>query len=207
MFLGLFFGRPFPLKTMFTIWTQKGETFFNLNLIYRYKDYKHGNLFYKLSRGYYCMIKKVLAALLTLALVVTPVGSFMMQGHGDYVSAKSYKSGKKGFSNNNGSSSSNNSLFSNQKKDTDSKQNSSAAKKNDSASSKSGGFMKGMLFGGLAGLMLGGLLGNMGAMGAVLGLLINIIAVVAVFMIIRKLFQMYINKRLEKERERRQWNN
>ena len=155
------------------------------------------------------MIKKVLAALLTLALVVTPVGSFVIQGHGDYVSAKSYKSGKKGFSNNNSSNSSNNSLFSNKKKDTDSKQNSSAAKKNDSTAKNSskGGFMKGMLFGGLAGFMLGGLLSNMGAMGAVLGLLINVIAIAAVFMIIRKLFQMYINKRLEKERERRQWNN
>ena len=154
------------------------------------------------------MIKKVLAALLTLALVMTPVGSFVIQGHGDYVSAKSYKSGKKGFSNNN-SNSSNNSLFSNQKKDNDTKQNSSAAKKNDSTAKNSskGGFMKGMLFGGLAALMMGGLLSNMGAMGAVLGLLINIIAIVAVFMIIRKLFQMYINKRLEKERERRQWNN
>src|SRR5690606_15196258 len=59
------------------------------------------------------------------------------------------------------------------------------------ATTKSGGlfggssFMKGMMLGGLAGLLFGGMFANMGAFGEIFGLLINIAAIVAIFMIIR----------------------
>lgn len=46
------------------------------------------------------------------------------------------------------------------------------------------GFMKGMMIGGLAGLLFGGMFGNMGAFGEILGLLVNVAAIVAIFMII-----------------------
>ncbi|MFC6332194.1 hypothetical protein ACFP56_06130 [Paenibacillus septentrionalis] len=59
------------------------------------------------------------------------------------------------------------------------------------ATTKSGGlfggssFMKGMMLGGLAGLLFGGMFANMGAFGEIFGLLINIAAIVAIFMVIR----------------------
>ena len=72
------------------------------------------------------MMKKVFAALLTLSLALTPVGGFVFQDHGNYVSAKSYKSGKKSFNsgttnnnsniqNNNSSTTSNSSTTNNAK--------------------------------------------------------------------------------------------
>ncbi|MBW5446540.1 hypothetical protein GE107_10765 [Cohnella sp. CFH 77786] len=51
-----------------------------------------------------------------------------------------------------------------------------------------GSFLKGMMIGGLAGLLFGGLFGGMGFMGNVLGFLVNLIAIVALFMIIRAVF-------------------
>lgn len=59
------------------------------------------------------------------------------------------------------------------------------------ATTKGGGlfggnsFLKGMALGGLAGLLFGGMFANMGAFGEIFGLLINIIAIVAIIMVIR----------------------
>ena len=48
-----------------------------------------------------------------------------------------------------------------------------------------GGFMKGMMLGGLAGMLFGGMFANMGGFGQILGLLVNIAAILAIFMVIR----------------------
>ncbi|MFD1954814.1 hypothetical protein ACFSL6_11725 [Paenibacillus thailandensis] len=57
-----------------------------------------------------------------------------------------------------------------------------------------GSFMKGMLFGGLAGLLFGSMFGT-GFFGQMMGLLINVIAILAVIMIIRAIYVYFRNKR------------
>lgn len=69
--------------------------------------------------------------------------------------------------------------------------------KNSSATTKKGGFVKGLLFGGLAGLLLGGLLGNLGSLGAILGILINGLAIAAVIVLAIKLYRYIKNRRLK----------
>lgn len=69
------------------------------------------------------------------------------------------------------------------------------------ATTKSGGlfggssFMKGMMIGGLAGMLFGGMFGNMGAFGEILGLLINVAAIAAIFMIIMAAFKYLRNNK------------
>ncbi|MGE7218702.1 hypothetical protein [Priestia koreensis] len=146
------------------------------------------------------MLKKFMAVLIsaTFLFAVTPVGSFITPHEDHVASAKGYKSGKRSF----GGNSSNNgpSLF---KKSTPSKKNNSVTNKSAATKSKTGGFMRGMLFGGIAGLLLGGMLGNMGGFGAFLGLMLNILAIVVVISLIRGIFTYFRNKR--KEEEARSW--
>ena len=59
-------------------------------------------------------MKKLLAAILTVTLALTPVGSYVFQDYSTSADAKSYKSGKRSFNSNQNNN--NNSLF--QKKDT-----------------------------------------------------------------------------------------
>lgn len=81
-----------------------------------------------------------------------------------------------------------------QKSNTGSTSSTSGTKSNktgSTATTKSGGlfggssFMKGMMIGGLAGMLFGGMFANMGGFGEILGLLINIAAILAIFMVIR----------------------
>lgn len=58
-----------------------------------------------------------------------------------------------------------------------------------------GSFMKGMMIGGLAGMLFGGLFGGMGFMGEMLGLMINVLAIVALFAIVRAVFTAIRRKR------------
>jgi predicted lipid-binding transport protein (Tim44 family) len=71
------------------------------------------------------------------------------------------------------------------------KMNSSTTKKSSS------GFMKGLLFGGLAGLLLGGLFGD-GIFGAILGLLINVLAIGVIIFLAVKIFRIIKKKRAQK---------
>lgn len=148
------------------------------------------------------MLKKVLASLLALTLVLAPAGNIIFDQATNHVSAKSYKSGKKSFN-------INKSKVQNNDKKSDTVSNSSKTKdtatKSTATKSSSGGLMKGLLFGGLAGLLLGGLLGNLGVFGAILGLMVNVIAVIAVIVIIRKIVVTIKNRR--KEQAEKQWRN
>ncbi|RFU66575.1 hypothetical protein [Peribacillus glennii] len=141
------------------------------------------------------MLKKIFAAaILMFSIAFTPVGSVVFDGHDNVASAKSYKSGKRGFNNNNPSSN-----FQN-------RQNNNVKRSNDGFTKsvqKRGGFMRGMLFGGLAGLMLGGLLGNLGAFGAVIGFLINFIAIIVLIALIRGVFRMLSKNR--RRQDDNQW--
>ncbi|CAM2788200.1 hypothetical protein PASE110613_00880 [Paenibacillus sediminis] len=57
-----------------------------------------------------------------------------------------------------------------------------------------GSFMKGLMIGGIAGLLFGGLFSNLGFMGDILGLFINMIAIYVLFIVIRAVFRAYKNR-------------
>ncbi|MET3697824.1 hypothetical protein SAMN05877753_104302 [Bacillus oleivorans] len=140
-------------------------------------------------------MKKIAAALLTAALMFAPVSNFVFPDHPTTVEAKSYKSGKKGF-NFNSSSTTNQSSFQN-KADT------STINKSATASSTKGfmssGLMKGLMVGGIAGLLFGGLFANMGILGSILGLFVNVMAIFLIIGLIRRLFTFFKNKRKKEE--------
>lgn len=58
-----------------------------------------------------------------------------------------------------------------------------------------GGFTRGLFLGGLAGLMFGGVFGSMGFVGQLLGLFVNVMALVVLFMIIRSIISYFMRKR------------
>ncbi len=62
-----------------------------------------------------------------------------------------------------------------------------------------GGFGRALLIGGAAGLLFGGLLGNLGALGSILGLLVNVLAVVLLFVLIRRLFVYFAERRRQQQ--------
>ncbi|MBP2078478.1 hypothetical protein [Oceanobacillus polygoni] len=147
-------------------------------------------------------MKKILTALITATLLFSPIGNVIFQDHTITVEAKSYKSGKKGFNFNSNTNKSNtnnnNSLFQNNKNNS----SKSTATTNKSGGFMSGGLMKGLMLGGLAGLLFGGLLGNLGMLGSLLGLAVNILAIVILFAIVRKIFTFFTKK---KDEERNPW--
>lgn len=148
-------------------------------------------------------MKKILSAFLTAALIFSPIGTVVFQDQPTTVEAKGYKSGKKGFNNNNSSTNNNNSLFQKKQDNSNSTTNKSAATKKNGGFF-SGGLMKGLMLGGLAGLLFGGLFANMGFLGQILGLFINVLAIIVVIALIRKIFQFFKNKKKE---EANPWRN
>lgn len=139
------------------------------------------------------MLKKFMSAFiaLTIAFSAAPATGIF---HDDSttVSAK-YRSGKRSF----------NPSPSYKKPSQQQKSNfqrkSPAAKVN---KPRTGGFMRGMLFGGLAGFLLGGMLNNFGFLGGLIGLFINIIAVLVVIALIRKIVGLLFGK---KRRDENTW--
>lgn len=144
-------------------------------------------------------MKKIIVALCAIALVFSPIGDVVFQDQDTTVEAKRYKSGKKSFNPGNSgiNSNNNNSFFQNNKKD--SKVNKSTTKQNtdNKGGMMSGGLMKGLMLGGLAGLLFGGLLGNMGILGSMLGLLINGLAIIFLISVAVKIYHFFKRKRKE----------
>ena len=170
--------------------------------------------FTKISKEQYAegkfYMKKLIAALLTVTLALTPVGHYVFQDQATSADARGYKSGKRSFNTNQGT---NNSLFQNKntnKSDSSTINKSTTKPNNGTTTAKrgftSGGFMKGLMLGGLAGLLFGGLFGNMGALGSLLGLLVNVIAIVIIISIIRKIFVYFMDKKKKKD-EPNPWRN
>jgi hypothetical protein len=144
-------------------------------------------------------LKKIFAAILMSILLFTPVGNSVFLDQPTTVEAKSYKSGKRSF-NTDSNKSNNSSNF--QKKDNTTTNKSATTPTNKGFST--GGFMRGMLVGGLAGLLFGSMFANMGILGSILGLFINILGIVILFVIIRKIFSFFKDK---KKREENPWRN
>lgn len=145
-------------------------------------------------------MKKLAAAFLALTLILSPVGSFLTPDQPHSADARGYKSGKKGFSPNQNNFN---------KPAVDKKKEQSSFTKDKSAQgtkSKSGGLMRGMMVGGLAGLLFGSLFANMGILGSMLGLLINVFAILAIIGIVRMLFSRFSRKRDDRD-DRHRWQN
>lgn len=145
-------------------------------------------------------MKKIAAAFLALTLILSPIGTIVFNDHAPSAEAKGYKSGKKGFTPNQNNF---NKPAVDKKKD-----NTSFSKNNGSqtAKPKSGGIMKGLMLGGLAGLLFGSLFANMGILGSILGLLVNVFAIIAVIGIIRMAFNYFKKKKQDKD-DMHRWQN
>ena len=138
-------------------------------------------------------MKKILSVLLTAALVFSPVGNVVFHNDTTTVEAKSYKSGKKSFNRNNNTTNNNN--FSNFQQNKKSNTTNNATTTTKRGFFSGGGFMRGLMIGGLAGMLFGGLFANMGFMGDLLGLFINLIAIFVVIALIRKIFSFFKNNK------------
>ncbi|HLR80092.1 MAG TPA: hypothetical protein VK119_05870 [Bacillota bacterium] len=133
-------------------------------------------------------MKRFIAALFAVALIISPIGSYVFPDDLTTVEAKRYMSGKKSF--NMPKNRPNQSNFQKKQNQQPSKHNATTKQQN-----SKGGFMKGLMFGGLAGLLFGGMLANMGMLGSLLGLLINIGALYLLFVIIRNIFRLFTERR------------
>lgn len=69
-----------------------------------------------------------------------------------------------------------------------------------------GSFMKGLMIGGLAGMLFGGLFGNMGFFGEILGLLVNLMALFALFMLVVMIFRKFKDRRKPPRPDSGRWN-
>ena len=144
------------------------------------------------------MLKKLLALVVAFAFVFAPGALVGIDDHAD--AKRGYKSGIKSFNQTPTkppASTNSNSTINKQQAPTSNTMKSPAT----AANASKGGFMKGLLYGGLAGLLLGGLFGNMGALGAILGLLINALAIAFVVMLIVKAFTYFRDQKREKDKK------
>ncbi|RYL93138.1 hypothetical protein ABNN70_12030 [Sporolactobacillus sp. Y61] len=140
------------------------------------------------------MLKKILASFLALALIFTPAGNFVFQQDDNQASAKGYRSGVKSFNSNKTNT---NSLFGNKQQQRSNVNRTATSQRNFSG----GSFMKGMIFGGLSGLLFGSLLSHLGGFGMMAGLLINILAIVAIIALIRYIISSFTNRTKKRRAE------
>lgn len=148
---------------------------------------------YQIDGGH--KMKKLFAVLLMITLLLSPIGNYVFNDHMT-AEAKPYKSGKKSFNTNNDSIFNNSTI---QKKKDVSNTNKSTTTAKKKGGFTSGGLMKGLFIGGLAGLLFGSLFANMGILGSLLGFAINAIAIIFLVVIIRKIFVMLKEKKKKEE--------
>lgn len=147
------------------------------------------------------MLKKFVTVL-TAFMVVFAAGNFVFT---DNVAAKSYKSGKKSFT----PSSGQNSKVNLNKKDSNvnakkTTPDSKTKATNTAPKSNKGSFMKGLLLGGLGGLLMGSLFANMGALGSVLAFMVNMLVMAGIVMLAVRAFKYFKNQR-KKQAEEAAW--
>lgn len=139
------------------------------------------------------ILKKLMVALLTITLIFSPIGNFVFNDS-PIAEAKRYKSGKKSFNTNKQSTP----TQSNIQKDKEVKKT-DAQKNGKSPSANKGGLMRGLLVGGVAGLLFGSLFANMGMLGSILGFMINAAAIIFLVVIIRKIFGLLRARKQEED--------
>lgn len=144
-------------------------------------------------------MKKLSAIFIAFTLAFSSVGTVILfDDDVQTVEAKSYKSGKKSYNNNTGS----NNYMQNNDSGTNSTVNKSTTttNKSNTGTTKGGGFttgglMKGLFVGGLAGLIFGSLFSDMGLIGNILGFAINAFAIIFIVFICIKIYQMLTRKK------------
>ncbi|MBM4761922.1 hypothetical protein GNT69_06395 [Bacillus sp. B15-48] len=142
-------------------------------------------------------MKKLLAAIVAITIVFSPVGNVVFQDvQQTEVSAKKYRSGSKNF--NPTPSQNQNNVNRQQNNTVDNRTNATTTRNNNS-----GGLMRGIMYGGIAGLLFGGLLAGMGGLGPILGMMINVLGIVLIFMIISRVIS--VIKQKNRTREEDQW--
>ena len=144
-------------------------------------------------------MKKLSAILIAITLAFSSVGTVIpFFDHVQTVEAKSYKSGKKSYNTSPGTTN-NNIQNNNDSGSTSTINKSTTTNKSTTATSKKGGFssgglMKGLFIGGLAGLLFGSLFSDMGLLGNLLGFMINAAAIIFIVFICMKIYQMMKRK-------------
>lgn len=134
-------------------------------------------------------MKKWIALFLALAVFVAPLAF----GADDVEAKKSYRSSKKSFNSNITPDKSNNSFNS---KTTNNVNSSKTTGTTTTTTSRTGGgFLSGLMFGGLAGFLFGSMFDGLGAFGALLGLMINGLAIIALIGIVLAAFTYVKNSR------------
>lgn len=113
---------------------------------------------------------------------------------------KSYQSPKRSFSDTPSKTPSQNNISKTDSGKTTNGTNTTANSQTNRGFFSGGGLLKGMFIGGLAGLLFGGLFSHFGAMGDILGLMVNVLAIYVMFMIIRGLFRYMADKRKDKDK-------
>ncbi|WP_195570819.1 hypothetical protein [Paenibacillus sp. 1001270B_150601_E10] len=146
-------------------------------------------------------MRKLMTAFLAVALLFTSVAVVSP----DVADARrgGFSSGTKKFNSTPKKSTTNQT---NTKSQDNVKQSNSTGKSTSTATRSGGGFMKGMMLGGLAGLMFGGLFGSMGMFGEILGLLVNVFAIVVLVMLVSMLVRKWRDRKKPAANDGR-WNN
>ncbi|MBC1475503.1 DUF2653 family protein [Listeria grandensis] len=134
-------------------------------------------------------MKKLIIFAMSLMLVFSPMGTVtyntIMPAKYEQVSeahAKGYRSPSRSYRPNNNQV--------NRSNNTNKATNNQATKSKNS----NRGFWGGLLFGGIAGLLFGSMLGNMGAFGDIFALIINVIAIILIIRLLIYFFQKWRNR-------------
>ncbi|WP_370511998.1 hypothetical protein [Lysinibacillus sp. BW-2-10] len=148
------------------------------------------------------ILKIATAILFAFTLAFSSIGSVILSDDVQTVEAKKYKSGKKSYNNNTGTT--NNNIQNNDSgTNTNVNKATTTNKSTTDTTTKKGGFtsgglMKGLFIGGLAGLLFGSLFSDMGLIGNILGFAINAAAILLIVFLGMKIYQMMKRKK-EKE--------
>lgn len=144
---------------------------------------------------------KKFITVLTAFMFVFAAGSFVAV---DHVDAKSYKSGQKSYTPSSGQTQKSN--FGGTKSDSNvnAKKTSPDSKTkatNTAPKSSKKSLMKGLLVGGIGGLLIGSLFSNMGVLGSILAFAINMLVIAGIIMIAVRIFKHFKNKRKKQVEE------
>lgn len=150
-------------------------------------------------------MKKIISILTAVVILMTPVGSQMVNfvtpdsyqaSAVKTVSAKvrggGYRSTNRSYNTNSNKVKTNSTKTAANKAATNKAVTANKAK----AKSRFGGFLGGMMLGGLAGMLFGGLLANMGGFGNIIGMIVNILAILVILrLVIMLISRMRKNKK------------
>ncbi|MGG2065514.1 hypothetical protein [Bacillus sp. S14(2024)] len=146
------------------------------------------------------MFKKIVTILTAFMFVFAASSSV------DSAYAKTYKSGKKSYTPSSGQTQK--STVDLKKKDSNVNANKTTDSKtkatNTAPKSNKGSFMKGLLLGGIGGLLMGSLFANMGALGSVLAFMVNMLVMAGIVMLAVRAFKYFKNQR-KKQVEEAAW--